>query len=66
MHIIRNKNILLSGEESKSLWSEKVKLFILMLEEKVAAMHKDNVLDRQLLDLFIWLLDLEEMKMILI
>ena len=32
MEIIRNKNILLSGEESKAFWSEKVKNFILMLE----------------------------------
>ena len=32
MQIIRNKNILLSGEESRTFWSEKVKLYILMIE----------------------------------
>lgn len=60
--IIKNKNLLQTGEASRAFWMDKIGLFLEILELRGANLHVKDPLAREILDLFLWLLDIKDVR----
>lgn len=66
MWILRNHSLLVLEEKSRLYWLNKVTVFLEFLEKSLPGMTEEGLLNKEIIQLFEWLIELPEVRSLLL